>query len=59
MMLTFSGMKIFIKVIYDDFKVEIVDGSGIEQVDARVAGLVGDTLPVEIGAIGVNNSRSI
>jgi hypothetical protein len=37
-------MKAIVMVIYSEFETEIVDGSGMEQMDSVIAGPVGDKL---------------
>jgi hypothetical protein len=45
--LTFSGIKAIVMFIYNEFKQEIVDDIGREQVDAPIAGPVRDKLLVK------------
>lgn len=53
--LTSPAIKALVKVIYTGFKSEIVDDTGIEQVDAPVAGPVGDKLLLKFAAVKQNS----
>lgn len=56
--LTSPAIKALVKVIYTGFKSEIVDDTGIEQVDAPVAGPVGDKLLLKFAAVKQNSQMA-
>jgi hypothetical protein len=44
-------MKAVVKVIYSEFETEIVDSSGMEQMDSVIAGPVGDKLLLKFARV--------